>query len=120
RYVRLDPVYSRGGLFEPAGGDAPQLPVRLEPGEALTFDFGKMVIGHPVVELESEAGAAVVLRSGELLEEGAPFDRARQWAHRRVCRGGVDRAEGFEIAGMRYLTVAAEGQLTIRSVGLRE
>lgn len=120
RYVWPDPLYATGGLFQEVPGPAPQLPVRVEPGEAVTFDFGELVLGVPAVEYEAERGAAIVLRAGELLDGGAPFDFVRQWANRRVSPGGHDLAQPFETVGLRYLTVAAEAPLTVTSVRLRE
>lgn len=113
-----DPVYTRGGRFAVADGEL-ALPVELGAGEAITVDFGGMVIGLPVVTVEGEGGA-VVLRSGEEVRDGCAVDASRMWAHRRVCRPGRDTVEPLEIAGMRYLTVAAEAPLRIVDITVRE
>jgi len=117
--LNSDPVYTRGGRFAPDAEGAVTLPADLRAGEAITVDFGGMAVGIPVVAVESD-GAAVVLRSGEELRDGAAADPQRMWAHRRVCRAGADTVEPLEIAGMRYLTVAAEAPLRVVDVALRE
>ncbi|HZS15499.1 MAG TPA: alpha-L-rhamnosidase C-terminal domain-containing protein [Candidatus Dormibacteraeota bacterium] len=114
----VDPVHTRGGRFVAAEGPL-SLPCDLGAGEALTLDLGGIAIGTPEVTVESD-GAAVVLRSGEEMRDGAALDPHRSWAHRRVCRPGRDVVEPLEVAGMRYLTVTAEAPLRVLDVALRE
>ena len=119
RVLVADPVFARGALGSRVPGDV-QLPVDLDDGQAVVFDFGRMVVGLPRVTVDAGPGVSVTLRSGEELLDGAVHDPFRFWAHRRTCAGGPEVLEPFEVAGMRYLSVSADGPSRVLGVELRE
>jgi hypothetical protein len=119
RSIALDPTFAKGGKLQAAAVSS-GFPVLLGRGECATFEFDRLSIGLPIVEVEAPAGATVVLRAGETLVDGVTHDPVRQWAHLRRCRGGREVIEPFDGIGLRFLTVAAEDPITILRVGLRE
>ncbi len=85
--------------------------VRAEPGRALSIvlDFGRVVTGHPRIEVDGPAGAIVDLSYAERLRDDGrlPVQRANpitsQSVHRYILRDGAQSWEKFDRAGFRYM-----------------
>lgn len=101
---------------------------------AFTLDFGRILTGHPVFEIEALGGETIEIACAERLpgewEPGGagadaritPFRVLGNDAHlcRYVARPGVQRFERFEWCAIRYMHVVvrdAPNGLTLRSLG---
>jgi hypothetical protein len=76
---------------------------------SIVLDFGRVVTGHPRIELEGPAGAVVDLSYAERLRDDGrlPVQRANpitsQSVHRYILRDGAQCWEKFDRAGFRYM-----------------
>lgn len=81
------------------------------PGRAVSIvlDFGRVVTGHPSIDVDGPAGAAVDLSYAERLRADGrlPLQRANpitsQNVHRYILRDGAQSWEKFDRAGFRYM-----------------
>lgn len=108
----------------PPGAPA-ALPLRLAGGApaVVTVDFGEVVAGTVVLELDAPAGARVDAAGAEFLAADgrlAPDDERSGF--RYVARGQDDRFETFQPLGLRALglSVRADGPVTLRRVAVHE
>lgn len=93
---------------------------------AVTYDFGRELLGHPYVKLRAPAGTVVELLfcekqvPGKLLLRIPP--RFGQWLRVR-CREGVTEYEAFEYECFRWMQVLVRGarsEVEILEAGVRE
>lgn len=75
------------------------------------YDFGEIVLAHPVVTLDAEPGTVVELACGEdLREDGSPVTAEREWRMRYTAAGRPSESfESFEAVGYRYVQVETHG-----------
>ncbi|MGH2829820.1 MAG: alpha-L-rhamnosidase C-terminal domain-containing protein [Actinomycetota bacterium] len=77
-------------------------------GTGTRFDFGAIVLGHPIVELDADPGSVVEIACGEeTRDDGSVIVAPRGWSM-QVVAAGIDgeRVEAFEPVGFRYAEVA--------------
>jgi alpha-L-rhamnosidase len=104
---------------------APDLAFVAQAGEVtvLTLDFGQVVAGTLLLDVEAAAGARIDLAAAELCRPGgAPDFDEMQAGFRYLARGADDRFETFDSIGLRYaaLSVRAEGPFRLRSLSVQE
>ncbi|MGH2584932.1 MAG: alpha-L-rhamnosidase C-terminal domain-containing protein, partial [Dehalococcoidia bacterium] len=89
---------------------------------AVLFDAGGITLATPWVEVEGAAGAVVDLYAGEdLREDGTVEIQPRAYALRyRLGHGEIERIEGFEAVGFRYLSAVVRGEGRVRAAGATE
>jgi len=93
---------------------------------AVTYDFGRELLGHPYVKLRAPAGTVAELLFCEKQVPGKLLLRipARfgQWLRVR-CREGVTEYEAFEYECFRWMQLlvrGAQGEVEILEAGVRE
>ena len=93
-----------------------QYPLVAEPaknGEVSSFvvDFGKVVVGRPVLEIKGAVGGEIIdTRFGEVLKTSTndTFESTGCYAHlanRLICRKGAQEHDFFHPMGARYITI---------------
>ncbi len=87
----------------------------------ITFEAGE-TLATPWIEVCGPRGAIVDVYAGEdVRDSGTAEIRPRDYASRYIVRGnGVERFEGYEAAGFRYLTVIARGGAEVLRSGATE
>jgi hypothetical protein len=108
--------------IEPAGKSA-QLEVAPGSAHVLTFDFGEVVSGTVLLDLEAPEGTRFDLAASELLRaDGALLTEEQHSGLRYVARGPADRFETFDTIGLRYaaISVRGKGRVSVRSLRVRE
>ncbi len=95
--------------------DDTQIPV----GEWRTFDFGEIVNGYPILELDAEPGTIIDLACGEdLADSKHPVVAPRDWTMRYTAAGRAgEQVEALDPVGFRYLQSAVRTG-AVRSIGL--
>lgn len=73
------------------------------------FDFGKMLVGFPILKIEDAKGGEIVdIHLTELAKDGTGFDRSAnnlRLAHRLICREGNQEHQFFQLSAFRYMTI---------------
>jgi hypothetical protein len=102
-------------------------PARLEASpegvRIVSVDFGQVVCGTVILDLEAPAGARFDAAATEFANaEGAPAPDGERNGFRYIARGVQDRFETFNPIGFRYLhlSLRAEGPIVIRDVAVNE
>jgi alpha-L-rhamnosidase len=109
-----DPVDQAVADLAAAGalGEA-RLPLALAPGDGASVvcvDFGEVVAGTVVLELDAPAGTRVDASASEFADaEGKPRFDGERGGFRYVARGVADRFETFGVHGLRHLALAVRG-----------
>lgn len=111
----------------PSGGVFPlRLPPPNQRSVAVTFDFGREVVGHPYVKVRAPAGAVVEVTFCERQTPGKLVLRPRpkfgQWL-RVTCREGITEYEAFEYDAFRQLQLLirnAAAPVEILEAGVKE
>ena len=91
---------------------------------ALTFEFEEQIVGWPYFTIEAPEGTVVELMVQESHEAGGPALLNTQfyaWT-RFICRKGVNEFETFDFESCRWMQLhirGAQGELTVRNVGMR-
>jgi alpha-L-rhamnosidase len=122
-----DPVDQAVADLAAAGALAgASLPLALRQGEGAQIvcaDFGEVVAGTVVLELDAPAGTQVDVAASEFADAGGKprFDGERG-GFRYVARGVADRFETFGVHGLRHLALAVRGPgpATLRRVAVVE
>ncbi len=102
-----------------------EIAIQARAGEVtlLTFDFGRVVSGTAILDVEAPAGARFDLAAAELrrADGGVDFDE-QQVGLRYVARGAEDLFESFDPIGLRYaaLSVRADGPVRVHSLAVYE
>ncbi len=113
-------------LRPPEGMFPHRLPALEGRTAAVTYDFGRELLGHPFLRLRAPAGTVVELLfcekqvPGKLLLRIPP--RFGQWL-RVKCRDGVTEYESFEYECFRWMQIVvrgARGGVEILDAGVRE
>jgi hypothetical protein len=126
---RDDPVDQVGADEEVAVGRAGpyrmglELPAAAEEVQLVRLDFGEVVSGTLVLEVDAPEGARFDLAVAELLREDGSLDTDDQRnGFRYGARGGRDRFESFDPLGMRYaaLAVRADRPVVLQAVAMNE
>jgi hypothetical protein len=89
----------------------------------VSVDFGEVVCGTVILDLEARAGARFDVAATEFAKaEGAPAPDGERNGFRYIARGVQDRFETFNPIGCRYLhlSLRAEGPIVIRDVAVNE
>jgi hypothetical protein len=89
----------------------------------LTFDFGEVVSGTVVLDVEAPEGSRFDLAAAEFLKNDGMLERDEQHSgFRYVARGSHDRFESFDSIGLRYaaLSIRAPGPVTLRGLSVNE
>lgn len=92
-------------------------------GVYLVFDFGREVMGHPVIKVAGSQGGALDIGYSELLEDGRvnPYRGQVRYADRIYLHGGPEQWESFDLRAFRYMEVDitdCPGPVVLESVGL--
>ena len=73
------------------------------------FDFGKMVVGYPILKIEGAKGGEIVdIYATECEKDGSGFNSCGSNlmpSHRLICRAGEQEHQFFQLTGLRYLTI---------------
>jgi hypothetical protein len=103
---------------EPSGA----FPLRVEDGSLVTVDFGRVVAGTAVVEIEAEAGTRIDASAAEHLAPDGRLKRLHQHAgFRYVARGSGDTFETFDPIGARYMRLSVSGgRAVLRRLAVHE
>ena len=126
--ARGDPVdQALADLAAAAALEEVQLPLALPeaPGAAhvVCVDFGEVVAGTLVIELDAPAGARVDAAASEFADAaGRPRPAGEHGGLRYLARGAGDRFESFGPHGLRHLalSIRAPGPLTLHKVAVNE
>ncbi len=89
----------------------------------LTFDFGEVVSGTVVLDLEAPPGARFDLAAAEFAtEDGRLSLDQERCGLRYIARGVNDRFESFDSLGLRYagLSVRADSPVKVRAISVNE
>jgi hypothetical protein len=114
---------STGVARSASSSEAVELPSAPEEVRLVSLDFGEVVSGTLVLDVEAPEGAQLDLAAAEFLKQDGSLDLNDQHCGLRyVARGTRDRFESFDSLGMRYaaLSVRADGPVSIRSVSVNE
>ncbi len=106
----------------PRDGDV-ELPAAPGTVHLVRFDFGEVVAGTVVLDIDAPAGARIDVSASELADSLAePGGEHMQLGLRYVARGGADRFESFDALGFRYaaLSVRADGPVRLRPLAVEE
>lgn len=104
-------------------GDDGSVLARPREAQLLTFDFGEVVAGTALFEVEAPAGTVFDVALAELRDTDGRIDFDDQHSgFRYVARGHDDRFESFDGMGMRYAAVAVrgDGPVRVQRVAVRE
>ena len=75
----------------------------------LMFDFGKMVVGYPILKIDNAKGGEIVdVYYTECEKDGSGLNTVHsnlKPAHRLICRAGSQEHQFFQLSGLRYLTI---------------
>lgn len=100
------------------------MPLQLPPGvHVATFDFGEIVAGTVVVELDAAPGTQLDVAATEFADaDGRVTVDEERNGFRYIARGADDVYETFRPFGCRYLgiSVRGDGPVTVRRVGINE
>ena len=126
--ARGDPVdQALADLAAAAALEEVQLPLALPeaPGAAhvVCVDFGEVVAGTVVIELDAPAGTRVDAAASRVRRRrGRPRPAGERGGLRYLARGAGDRFESFAPHGLRHLalSIRAPGPLTLRKVAVNE
>lgn len=94
------------------------LPLRIDLSkgpQVLVADFGKVVAGHPRLELQAPAGVRI---SGALSEMPDPHELAHGGAFRYTTRKGANTFIREDPCGGRYLIALIEGEGSVQVSGI--
>ncbi len=73
------------------------------------FDFGKVVVGYPILKIDGAKGGEIVdIYMTELHKDGVGINTCGSNlmpAHRLICREGSQEHQFFQLSGLRYITV---------------
>ncbi len=73
------------------------------------FDFGKVVVGFPILKIDGAKGGEIVdIYLTELYKDGVGINTCGSnlmLAHRLICREGKQEHQFFHLSGFRYLTL---------------
>jgi hypothetical protein len=100
-----------------------ELPGSTEGFQQLILDFGEIVAGTLILEVDAEPGARFDLSAAELLTPDGCLDRQDQYAgFRYVARSGEERFESFDALGLRYAALSIRSAQAVRfhSLSVRE
>jgi hypothetical protein len=89
----------------------------------LTFDFGEVVSGTLVLDVDAPPGARFDLAGAEFAtEEGRLDPEDEKCGLRYLARGEGDRFESFDRMGLRYagLSIRAKGRVRLRPLSVKE
>jgi len=125
-------VFKPGGTelarFGKGRGDkdcAPTPPaIALKGGQYISYDFGREVVGYPVLKVRSGQGGVLDIGYSETLKEGKvdPHRNGVRYADRFILKPGVQEIETFDKRAFRYMQVDVRdcpGEVVIESIGLR-
>jgi hypothetical protein len=105
---------------------APALPLRLDPGDGVavvTIDFGEVVAGTVLLEVEAPPGARIDAAATEFVcADGRIETDDERSGFRYVARGRDDRFETLTPIGLRALglSVRADAPVLLRAVAVHE
>jgi hypothetical protein len=91
--------------------------------QILTFDFGQVVSGTAVLDVDAPEGSTFDLAASEFLKDDGGLDPDDQHnGFRYVARGSQDRFETFDPIGLRYaaLSIRADGPVFVRGLSVKE
>ena len=75
----------------------------------ILFDFGKMLVGFPVLKIENAKGGEIIdIYLTELIKDDSGFDCSAnnlRLAHRLICRKGNQEHQFFQHSAFRYMTI---------------
>ncbi|MCU0671047.1 MAG: family 78 glycoside hydrolase catalytic domain, partial [Myxococcota bacterium] len=102
-------------------------PLRLDTGpdavSVVSVDFGEVVAGTVVLDVDAPAGTVLDVAAAEFAsEEGVLAPDDERSGFRYVARGADDRFETFQPLGFRWLglSVRADGPVVLRDVSVHE
>jgi hypothetical protein len=104
-------------------GATVELPGATDAAQLVRFDFGEVVSGGLVLEVDAPEGARFDLALSELLGEDGTLDTDEQRSGLRyVARGRRDRFESFDSFGTRYaeVSVRSDGPVVVQPLTVRE
>jgi hypothetical protein len=105
------------------GAAALELPGRAGRFQQLMLDFGEIVAGTLVLEVDAPPGARFDLSAAEFLKPDGCLDRQDQYGgFRYLARGGAERFESFDALGLRYaaLSIRSDGPVRVEALSVRE
>lgn len=92
--------------------------------QVVTVDFGEVVAGTLMLELDALEGTRVDLAGAETVDADGLPDREQHTGLRYVARGGDDRYESLDPVGLRFATLSVRspvpGPVAVPLVSVRE
>jgi hypothetical protein len=108
---------AEGAMPAAGGGAAAEIDLDAVPGKVhlLRFDFGEVVCGTVVLDLDAPQGTRLDLSASEFADPAAePGGEHMQLGMRYTARGVADRIETFDPIGFRYATVSVRSSAGVR------
>lgn len=95
-----------------------------EKGMYYVIDFGREVMGFPVIRVTAESGCVIDIGYSELLEDGKvnPYRGEIRFSDRIIAKPGTTDFEMFDKRAFRYMQIDVremKGDVTIELVGLK-
>lgn len=108
------------GIVRDGALDLPAAPGRVH---LVSFDFGEVVAGTVVLDLDASAGTRIDVSASEFAAPSSePGGEHMQLGLRYTARGEADQFESFDAMGFRHatLSVRSEGPVRIRPIAVNE